>query len=67
MFGGAAAWNMLKKGVGFIADKRGGGKSGSSGGNGVRTRGGNAVEDQNAPDGYDAFARTQNAKTQKQQ
>lgn len=61
MFGGAAAWNMLKKGVGFIADKRGGGKSGSSGGNGVRTRGGNAVEDQNAPDGYDAFARTQNA------
>lgn len=61
MFGGAAAWNILKKGVGFIADKRGGGKSGSSGGNGVRTRGGNAVEDQNAPDGYDAFARTQNA------
>lgn len=61
MFGGAAAWNMLKKGVGFIADKRGGGKSGSSGGNGVRTRAGNAVEDQNAPDGYDAFARTQNA------
>ena len=61
MFGGAAAWNMLKKGVRFIADKRGGGKSGSSGGNGVRTRGGNAVEDQNAPDGYDAFARTQNA------
>ena len=48
MFGGAAAWNMLKKGVEFIADKRGGGKSGSSGGNGVRTRGGNAVEDQNA-------------------
>ncbi len=22
MFGGAAAWNMLKKGVGFIADKK---------------------------------------------
>lgn len=60
MFGGAAAWNMLKKGVGFIADKRGGGKSGSSGGNGVRTRGGNAVEDQNAPDGYDAFANSNN-------
>lgn len=60
MFGGAAAWNMLKKGVGFIADKRGGGKSGSSGGNGVRTRGGNTVEDQNAPDGYDAFANSNN-------
>lgn len=57
MFGGAAAWNMLKKGVGFIADKRGGGKSGNSGGNSVRTRGGNAVEDKNAPDGYDAFAK----------
>ena len=56
MFGGAAAWNMVKKGVGFIADKRGGGKSGSGGNNSVRTKGGNAVEDKNAPDGYDAFA-----------
>ena len=61
MFGGAAAWNMLKKGAGLIANKGSGGKSGSGGNNNVRTRGGNAVEDQNAPDGYDAFARTQNA------
>ena len=59
MFGGAAAWNMLKKGVGFIADKRGGGKSGSSGGNGVRTRGGNAVEDQNAPEENNAQSQEQ--------
>lgn len=56
MFGGAAAWNMFKKGVGFVADKRNGGKGGSNGGNNVRTKGGNTVEDQNAPDGYDAFA-----------
>ena len=61
MFGGAAAWNMFKKGVGFIADKRSGGKDGNGGGNSLRTVGGNAVEDKNAPDGYDAFARTQNA------
>lgn len=57
MFGGAAAWNMLKKGAGLIANKGSGGKSGSGGNNNVRTRGGNAVEDQNAPDGYDAFAK----------
>lgn len=57
MFGGAAAWNMLKKGAGLIANKGSGGKSGSGGNNNVRTKGGNAVEDQNAPDGYDAFAK----------
>lgn len=60
MFGGAAAWNMFKKGVGFIADKRSGGKDGNGGGNSLRTVGGNAVEDQNAPDGYDAFANSNN-------
>ena len=60
MFGGAAAWNMLKKGAGLIANKGSGGKSGSGGNNNVRTRGGNAVEDQNAPDGYDAFANSNN-------
>ena len=64
MFGGAAAWNMLKKGVGFIADKSGGGKSSSGGGNGVRTRGGNTVEDQNAPDGYNAFANSNDRNTE---
>lgn len=60
MFGGAAAWNMFKKGVGFIADKKSGGKGGNGGGNNVRTRGENAAEDQNAPDGYDAFANSNN-------
>ena len=60
MFGGAAAWNMLKKGAGLIANKGSGGKSGSGGNNNVRTRGGNAVEDQNAPGGYDAFANSNN-------
>lgn len=60
MFGGAAAWNMFKKGVGFIADKSSGGKGGNGGGNNLRTRNGNAAEDQNAPDGYDAFANSNN-------
>lgn len=60
MFGGAAAWNMLKKGAGLIANKGSGGKSGSGGNNNVRTKGGNAVEDQNAPGGYDAFANSNN-------
>ena len=60
MFGGAAAWNMFTKGVGFIADKKSGGKGGNGGGNNVRTRGDNAAEDQNAPDGYDAFANSNN-------
>ena len=62
MFGGAAAMNMLKKGAGLIANKGNGGKGGNGGGNNtVRTRGGNAVEDQNAPSGYDAFAGRNNS------
>lgn len=50
MFGGAAAWNMFKKGAGLIANKGSGGKSGDKGGgNGVRTKNGSGIEDQNAP------------------
>ena len=50
MFGGAAAWNMVKKGAGLIANKGSGKKSGDKGGsNGVRTKDGSGIEDQNAP------------------
>lgn len=61
MLGGAAAWNMIKKGAGMIANKGSGGKGGNGGGNNaVRPRGRNAIEDKNAPSGYDAFAESGN-------
>lgn len=51
MFGGAAAFKMLQKSAGFIANR----KHSSGKGNEVRTKD-TPVEDRNAPDGYDAFA-----------
>lgn len=51
MFGGAAAFKMLQKSAGFIANR----KHSSGKGNDVRTKD-TPVEDRNAPDGYDAFA-----------
>ncbi len=60
MFGGAAAMNMLKKGAGHFIDKKAG--SGGKGGNGnVRTK---PVEDKNSPDGYDAFANSNDRQIQ---
>ena len=54
MFGGAAAFKMLQKSAGFIANR----KHSSGKGNDVRTKD-TPVEDRNAPDGYDAFANRQ--------
>lgn len=54
MFGGAAAFKMLQKSAGFIANR----KHSSGKGNDVRTKN-SPVEDKNAPDGYDAFANRQ--------
>lgn len=57
MFGGAAAWNMLKKGIGAVAAHKGsggnGGSSGNGGGNNVRT----IAENSNAPDSYGDYGR----------
>lgn len=55
MLGGAAAWNMLKKGAGMIVDKKAP-SGGNGGGKNVRTKGNTPAESLNAPDGYSAFA-----------
>lgn len=47
MFGGAAAWNMVKRGAERFIDKKGGKGGQEGGGKGPRTAKG--VEDQNAP------------------
>lgn len=56
MLGGAAAWNMIKKGAGMIAGKKAPGGGGNGGNGNVRTRSGSPVENADAPSGYDAFA-----------
>lgn len=56
MLGGAAAWNMIKKGAGMIAGKKAPGGGGNGGSRNVRTRSGSPVENADAPSGYDAFA-----------
>jgi hypothetical protein len=60
MLGGAAAWNMIKKGAGMIAGKKAPGGGGNGGSRNVRTRGGSPVENADAPSGYDAFAESGN-------
>ena len=60
MFGGAAAWNMIKKGAGMIAGKKAPGGGGNGGSRNVRTRGDSPVENADAPSGYDAFAESGN-------
>lgn len=61
MFGGAAAFKMLQKSAGFIANR----KHSSGKGNDVRTKD-TPVEDRNAPDGYDAFTNRQIPTTNEQ-
>ena len=60
MLGGAAAWNMLKKGAGMFIDKKAPGGGGNGGGKSVRTKGSTPTESVDAPNGYDAFARRGN-------
>lgn len=60
MLGGAAAWNMIKKGAGMIAGKKAPGGGGNGGSRNVRTRGDSPVENADAPSGYDAFAESGN-------
>ena len=59
-FGGAAAWNMIKKGAGMFIDKK---ASGGGENKNVRTKGNSPTENLNAPSGYDAFARNENRQT----
>lgn len=57
MFGGAAAWNAIKKGVGVVAGKASQGGKPSGGNNNVRTA--TSYENKNSPSPYEGFDKPQ--------